>query len=364
MKPLEGIRVVAVEHFGAGPYGTMFLAGLGAEVIRLENAASGGDPGRRVGPHLLGDNDSQYFQSWNLGKKTVSLDLTKDRTAFEHLVANADALTNNLRGDVPAKLGLDYKTLAKVNRALVCLHVSAYGRDNERAAWPGYDFLMQAEAGLMSLTGEPDGAPCRFGTSIIDCMAGMTGAAALLACVLRAKRTGQGCDVDTSLFDVALHQLGYMGTWYLNGGEAMSRQPRSAHYSLTPVQTFTTADGWIFVMCMHDRFWVVLTEVLSRPDLVTDARFASQAARLKNRGALADVLDAEFRRRPTAEWLKLLSGRVPVAPINDLAQALDGPFAAASGMIASIDHPQKRGLRVLALPVKIDGERPQPKVCE
>jgi crotonobetainyl-CoA:carnitine CoA-transferase CaiB-like acyl-CoA transferase len=358
------MRVVALEHFGAGPYGTMFLAGLGAEVIRVENAASGGDPGRRVGPHLLGENDSQYFQSWNLGKKTVSLDLVKDRKAFERLVAGADALTNNLRGDVPAKLGLDYKTLSNVNPALVCLHISAYGRDNERAAWPGYDFLMQAEAGLMSLTGEPDGAPSRFGTSIIDCMAGMTGAAALLACVLRAKRTGKGCDVDTSLFDVALHQLSYMGTWYVNGGEAMSRQPRSAHYSLTPVQTFTTADGWIFVMCMHDRFWQVLTEALGRGDLASDARFATMAARLEHRAALTETLDAEFRCHSTNHWLKALSGRVPVAPINDLAQALDNPFVAATGMIAAAPHPAKPDLRVLAMPVKIDGERPRPKACE
>jgi crotonobetainyl-CoA:carnitine CoA-transferase CaiB-like acyl-CoA transferase len=364
MKPLEGTRIVAVEHFGAGPYGTMFLAGLGAEVIRVENTAGGGDPGRRVGPHLLGDDDSQYFQSWNLGKKSVSLDLKKDRKAFESLVAGADALVDNLRGDVPAKLGLDYRSLSKINPALVCLHISAYGRDNERASWPGYDFLMQAEAGLMSLTGEPGGAPSRFGTSVIDCMTGMTGVAALLACLLRAKRTGKGCDVDASLFDVALHQLTYMGTWYLNEGEVSSRQPRSAHYSLTPVQTFPTADGWIFVMCMTDRFWVVLAEILSRQDLLADTRFATQAARLENRGALTEILDAEFRRRTSAEWLAALSGVVPVAPINDLAQALDNPFVAATGMVRSLRHPERPDFRVLAMPVKIDGERPQPALCE
>ena len=265
---------------------------------------------------------------------------------------------------MPEKLGLDYKRLSRVNKALVCLHVSAYGRDNERASWPGYDYLMQAEAGLMSLTGEPNGAPSRFGTSIIDCMTGMTGAAALLACLLRAKRTGKGCDVDASLFDVALHQLGYMGTWFLNEGVASSRQPRSAHYSLTPVQTFPTADGWIFVMCMTDRFWEVLVTTLSRQDLSADTRFATQHARLENRAALTEVLDAEFRRRRTADWLKALSGRVPVAPINDLRQALENPFVAATGMIQSIDHPRKPGFRVLALPVKIDGERPQSKACK
>jgi crotonobetainyl-CoA:carnitine CoA-transferase CaiB-like acyl-CoA transferase len=360
VKPLEGLRILTVEHFGAGPYGTMFLAGLGAEVIKIENAATGGDPSRHVGPHFLGEDDSEYFQTFNLWKKSVSLDLTKDVERFHALVANADAVVNNLRGDVPGKLGLDYKSLARINPSVVCLHISAYGRDNERASWPGYDFLMQAEAGLMDLTGEPEGAPSRFGTSIIDCMSGVTGAAALLACVLRAKRTGKGCDVDASLFDVALHQLTYMGTWYLNGGEASSRQPRSAHYSLTPVQTFPTADGWIFVMCMKDSFWHELLDALSRRDLGKDPRFATQAARLENRAALTEILDAEFRRRPSAEWLKLLSGRLPVGPIHDMRRAFANPFVRSTGMLCSMNHPQKRGLRVLTLPVKIDGERPKP----
>jgi crotonobetainyl-CoA:carnitine CoA-transferase CaiB-like acyl-CoA transferase len=364
VKPLEGLRVLTVEHFGAGPYGTMFLAGLGAEVTKVENAATGGDASRHVGPHFLGEDDSVYFQCNNLWKKSVSLDLSREQEDFRALVKDADAVVNNLRGDVPAKLGLDYRTLAKVNPAVVCLHISAYGRDNERAAWPGYDFLMQAETGLMDLTGEPDGAPSRFGTSMIDFMTGMTGAATLLACVLRAKTTGKGCDVDASLFDVALHQLNYMGTWYLNGAEAHTRQPRSAHYSLTPVQTYTTADGWIYVMCMKETFWASLCEALSRPDLARDARFTTMAARLENRNALTETLDAEFRRRPTAEWLKQLSGRVPVGPVNDMRKAIENPFVAATGMIQSIQHPKKRGLRVFTLPVKIDGERPQAVVAE
>jgi crotonobetainyl-CoA:carnitine CoA-transferase CaiB-like acyl-CoA transferase len=246
----------------------------------------------------------------------------------------------------------------------VCLHISAYGRDNERASWPGYDFLMQAEAGLMDLTGEPGGAPSRFGTSIIDCMTGMTGVAALLACLLRAKATGKGCDVDASLFDVALHQLSYMGTWYLNGGEPSSRQPRSAHYSLTPVQTFATADGWIFVMCMKDSFWMSLCEALKRTDFAKDPRFATMAARLENRAALTEALDEEFRRKTTVDWLKALSGRVPVGPVNDMRQAFANPFAAAGGMVQAIDHPERPGLRVLTLPVKIDGERPLPVAAE
>jgi crotonobetainyl-CoA:carnitine CoA-transferase CaiB-like acyl-CoA transferase len=189
----------------------------------------------------------------------------------------------------------------------------------------------------------------------------MTGVAALLACLLRAKTTGKGCDVDTCLFDVALHQLNYMGTWYLNGGEAHSRQPRSAHYSLTPVQTYRTADGWIFVMCMKDSFWTALCDALG---LKLDARFSSMAARLENRDALTAILDAEFRKKTTSDWVKALSGRVPVGPVNDMTQAIANPFVASSGMIQAIRHPENPRLRVFTLPVKIDGERPQALAAE
>ena len=202
MRPLAGQRILTLEQFGAGPYGTMFLADLGAEVIKIENATIGGDPSRRVGPQRLGDEDSVYFQTWGSNKKSISLDLKSEegQARWRRLVPTADAIVNNLRGDQPAKLGLDYASLKALNPRVVCLHISAYGRGNAREAWPGYDYLMQAEAGLMSITGEPDGPPVRFGSSMIDFMTGMTGTVGLLSCLLEAKRTGQGCDVDVFPF--------------------------------------------------------------------------------------------------------------------------------------------------------------------
>ena len=187
MQPLEGMRVLTIEQFGAGPYGSMFLADLGAEVIKIENAEAGGDAARHVGPHKLGPGQGHYYQTWNMNKASVALDLKSaaGRAAFEHLVATADALINNLRGDQPAKLGLDYASLKRLNAKIVCLHISAYGRDNERRAWPGYDYLMQAEAGIMALTGEPEGAPSRIGCSMIDYMSGLTGVVGLLASISR-----------------------------------------------------------------------------------------------------------------------------------------------------------------------------------
>ena len=363
-KPLEGIRVLTLEQFGAGPYGTMFLAELGAEVIKVE-APQGGDPSRQVGPYKLGENDSQYFQAWNLGKKSVTLDMksAEGRRQFEALVTGADCVVNNMRGTQPAKLGIDYASLKHLKPAIVCLHISAYGRDNERKDWPGYDFLMQAEAGLMELTGEPDGPPTRVGVSMIDSMSGLTGIVGLLSCLLRARTTGQGCDVDTCLYDVAMHQLTYPGLWYLNEGDVSPRVPRSAHLSLAPVQTFPTKDGWIYVMCMTQKFWLALCEVMGRGDLVADPRFPDPNTRAKNRATLSAELDVTFRTRTTEEWLAAMNGLLPAAPVYCLDQALDSSFARETGMVSSVPHPAKGELRILANPLRIDGERLAQAAC-
>ena len=240
----------------------------------------------------------------------------------------ADALLNNLRGDLPAKLGLDYKAMSAVNSKIVCVHVSAYGRDNERASWPGYDYLMQAESGLMHLTGEPDGPPTRLGApSIIDQTTGLTAAVGLLSAIIQARSTGKGCDVDTCLLDVALHQLGYVATWYLNEGHVSTRQPRSAHFSVAPVQTFPTADGWIFIMCMTDKFWNESLGAIGPDRICWPIRaFATQTTRQTNRDALTEMIDGELRKQPTAYWLEQVQRRAAGRAGLDLAQALDNPF--------------------------------------
>jgi crotonobetainyl-CoA:carnitine CoA-transferase CaiB-like acyl-CoA transferase len=362
-KPLQGIRVLTLEQFGAGPYGTMFLAELGAEVIKIEPPE--GDPSRHVGPHRLGSADSEYFQAWNLGKKSVTLDIKSvdGRRQFEALVGSADCVVNNLRGTQPAKLGIDHASLRHIKPSIVCLHISAYGRANERADWPGYDFLMQAEAGLMELTGDPQGPPTRVGVSLIDSMSGLTGVVGLLACLLRARTSGQGCDVETCLYDVAMHQLTYPGLWYLNEGDVSPRVARSAHLSLAPVQTFPTRDGWIFIMCMTQKFWLALCKAMDREDLLDDPRFPDPNTRAKNRAELTDELDPTFRTRTTDEWLAKLNGLLPAAPVNRLDQALDSAFAVSAGMTASVPHRVKGALRVIANPLRIDGARLAQQAC-
>ncbi|HNR23079.1 MAG TPA: CoA transferase [Steroidobacteraceae bacterium] len=357
--PLAGIRVLTFENFGAGPFGSMYLADLGAEVIKIENRDQGGDATRGMGPFFLGENDSHFFQTFNLNKRSVTLNLKTEagQAVFRRLVARSDAVLNNLRGDQPEKLGLTYAALADVNPRIVCAHLSAYGRDNERKGWPGYDYLMQAEAGYLHLTGEPGSPPARMGLSIVDYMTGITTAVALLASLLGAMKTGRGRDIDVSLFDVALHQLSYPGTWFINERHRTERMPRSSHPSATPVQLLRTQDGWIFVMCMTEKFWHELLAVLGAQALGHDPRFATMQARREHRPELTAALDAIFETDTTSAWLARLQGRLPAAPVYNMEQALDNPFVERIGMIQATPHPQKPGFRALANPIKLDGQR-------
>ena len=357
--PLAGLRVLTFEAFGAGPFGSMYLADLGAEVIKVENRAQGGDATRGMGPYFLGEHDSHFFQTFNLNKRSVCLDLKQPagREAFKRLVAKSDAVLNNLRGDQPDKLGLTYDALQDANPRIVCAHLSAYGRDNERRGWPGYDYLMQAEAGFLHVTGEPGSPPSRMGLSIIDYMTGITTALAIVSALFGVARGSSGRDIDVSLFDVALHQLSYPGTWYLNEKLVTGRAPRSAHPTATPVQLFKTADGWIFVMCMTEKFWQELTRVIDRPSIAADPRFASMPLRREHRDALTVVLDSVFETDTTARWLERLQGALPAAPVYDMAQALENPFPLATGMIRSTPHPLRADFRSFANPIKLDGQR-------
>ena len=356
--PLTGYRILSAEQYGAGPYGTMFLAQLGAEVIKIEPPKQG-DTARAVGPHFLREGESLYFQSFNLNKKSVTLDLTAPtgQAVFRRLAQNAHAVANNMRGDLPDKLGLTYAALADINPAIVCAHLSAYGRDNDRAKWPGYDYLMQAEAGFLALTGEPEGPPVRFGLSMVDFMTGTMMTIGLLAALIEAARTGTGRDVDVDLLSAAVHQTSYPAVWYMNEGDVTPRAPRSAHPSVTPSQMFRTADGWIFVMAQLPKFWAILTGKIDRPDLASDPRFATPADRLANRETLTTVLDGVFQQQSTAHWLGVLQGHMPVSAVNPLDAALDNPFLRETGMLDTVAHPDRPELRVLANPIRLDGER-------
>lgn len=367
MLPLAGVRILAVEVYGAGPFGSAHLADLGAEVIKIEQCGTGGDVSRLVGPYLLGELDGHFFQSLNRNKKSLTLDLkhARGQEVLQRLAATADGLMGNLRGDQPEKLGITYRDLAPANAKIVCAHLSAYGRDGARKAWPGYDYLMQGEAGYLSLTGEPDGPPSRMGLSVVDYATGTTCALALLAGILEARRTGRGRDLDVSLYDVAMHQLNYPAAWYLNEGLATGRAPRSGHPFIAPSQLYRTRDGWIFVMAQTQRFWELLCDALGRPDLKQSPQFRDFHARRENRDRLTQLLDAEFGKRGTGAWLDKLRGTVPCGPVFDLAQALDNPYFLERGGVQVFDHPDKPGFKLVASPFRI-GEplpaKPAPKL--
>ncbi|NQV83967.1 MAG: CoA transferase [Rhodospirillales bacterium] len=352
-QPLEGVRVLAVEQYGAGPFGTMWLADQGAEVIKIEQPGSG-DFARDLGPYWFKNGESQWFHAYNRNKKSLTLDLRCDegRGVFLDLLKTADVVVSNLRGDVPEKLGLTYEHLKDANPKIVCAHLSAYGRTGPRASWPGFDYLMQAETGWFSLTGDPDNEPTRFGLSVVDQMTGLALAYAALCGVTRARASGEGGDLDVSLFDVALSNLGYPAMWYLNNGYVQKRMARSAHPSLTPCQLYKTADGWIYLMCNKEKFWPALAGALGHPEWVDDPRFKTFKERFEARPIIQDMLDAALSAKTTAEWLIDFAGTVPASPILDVGEAMENPFVTDEGRIQDIELEGHGTYRYLRPPVQ------------
>jgi crotonobetainyl-CoA:carnitine CoA-transferase CaiB-like acyl-CoA transferase len=348
--PLADVRVIAIEQFGAGPWGTMQLADLGAEVIKIEDPSVGGDVARYV-PPFAQDRSSLFFESFNRNKRSISLDLRHPagRAVFERLVAQADAVFSNLRGDGPAKLRIRYEDLAEVNPQIVCVSLSGFGATGPRAGEGAYDATIQALAGWMSITGGPQEPPTKSGLSLVDYSAGYVAAIALLAGIWQARRDGRGCDVDLSLFETALALLTYMGTWSATAGWVAQRLPDSSHQTVIPFQTFATAEGWLAVACAKESLWRRLCDALGRPELAADHRFTDLAARNVNRDELVAILGEAFRARTATEWVTLLSDHgVPCSTVNDIEGALADEQTLAREAIAAYEHPVLGTVRTVA----------------
>ncbi|HVB46716.1 MAG TPA: CoA transferase [Streptosporangiaceae bacterium] len=360
MRPLEDVRIVAVEQYGAGPFGSMHLADLGAEVIKIEDPRVGGDVGRYVPPFTAGE-DSLFFETFNRNKRSLSLDLASDagRKVFEDLVSRSDAVYSNLRGDVPAKMRITYDDLKHLNQAIVCCSLTGFGMTGPRSAEPGYDYILQGLAGWMSITGEPGGPPAKTGLSLVDYSGGFVAAISLLAGLHAARRDGIGMDCDVSLYDTAVSLLTYPATWHLNEGWIPERTRHSAHPSLVPFQNFEASDGWLVVGCAKEKFWQRLTGVIGRPDLATDPRFETFADRRANADILIPLLQDVFRRKTVREWLEpLYAASIPCGPVNDVARALVEEQTAARGLIVETDHPRFGRLLQLASPVRVGPDTP------
>jgi crotonobetainyl-CoA:carnitine CoA-transferase CaiB-like acyl-CoA transferase len=355
--PLDGLRILAVSQFGAGPFGTQMLADLGADIIKIEDPGVGGDSARYV-PPFQGEADSPYFQSFNRGKRSVALNLRHPdgQGVFHDLVRVSDAVFNNARGDLPDKLGLTYGTLKEINPRVVCCSLTGYGRTGPRAAEPAFDYLVQGYAGYMAVTGEPDGPPGKCGVSVIDFAGGYAAMVGLMVGLFDAQRTGIGRDVDISLLDTAVSMLSYFAVWTLNHDWIAERTRSSAHQTIVPAQNFPTRDGWIVIFCNKDKFWRDLVETLGAPELAEDARFRTFADRFAHKDALIPALQARFATRTTEEWLERLRGRVPCAPVNDVRQALADPQVTARDMIVEVEHPDFGPLKEVRSPVRTEGE--------
>jgi crotonobetainyl-CoA:carnitine CoA-transferase CaiB-like acyl-CoA transferase len=352
--PLADVRIVAVEQYGAGPWGTLQLADLGAEVIKIEDPAAGGDVGRYVPPFAEGE-DSLFFETFNRNKRSVSLDLRRPhgKAAFARLVAVSDVVFSNLRGDQPERLGLTFAQLEPLNPRIVCCSLSGFGMTGPRAAEGAYDYTVQGLAGWSSLTGEPEGPPGKSALSLVDFSGGYVAAIAMLAGVLRARREGVGCDCDLSLFETALAELTYIGTWQASRG---FESPRSgtAHTSMVPFQTFAAEDGSIVIACPKQHLFERLCEVLGCPEWIADARFAGFAERREHREELVSLIEHRLSTRTVRAWVDALAAAgVPCAPVNTVSQALADPQVAAREAIVGYPHPVLGDVRQVASPLRL-----------
>jgi crotonobetainyl-CoA:carnitine CoA-transferase CaiB-like acyl-CoA transferase len=359
MLPLADIRVVAVEQYGAGPWGTLQLADLGADVIKIEDPVAGGDVGRYVPPFAAGE-DSLFFETFNRNKRSVSLDLKSEagRAAFERLVAASDVVFSNLRGDQPERLGLTFPQLRGVNETIVCCSLSGFGMTGPRRAEGAYDYTIQGLAGWSSLTGEPDGPPGKSALSLVDFSAGYVAAIAMLAGVHAARRDGVGCDIDLSLLETALAELTYIGTWQASQGFTPERQG-TAHSSMVPFQTFAAGDGAIVIACPKQHLWVRLCGALERPDWAEDERFSGFAERRAHREQLVRLIEERLATRSVKEWISRLSAAgVPCAPVNSVEAALADVQVAARSGVVSYAHPSLGEVRQVASPLRFSGVEP------
>lgn len=346
--PLAGIRILDLTQTLAGPYCTMLLADLGADIIKVESRDRP-DRGRSM-PTAEINGQTAYFACLNRNKRAVLLNLKDegDRRKFIDLAANADAVVENFSPGVMRRLGIDFEVLRDVNPRIVVCSVSGFGQDAEG---PAYDYLVQALAGTMSITGDPDGPPTKYGVSVVDHVAGVFAALGVLSGLRAAERTGEGRHVDISLFDTHLSLLSYIAADYLNGGTLPVRQRASAHPYIVPSQLFATADGYVVVMPLADHMWKRLCRALELPDLEADPELESARGRLHQRERVIRSVAEPLSKLQTTEALaRLEAAGVPAAPVRTVAEALKDPRLEKRDMVVEVG-----GIKMMGNPVKVSG---------
>jgi crotonobetainyl-CoA:carnitine CoA-transferase CaiB-like acyl-CoA transferase len=367
MAPLDGIRVLELCHFLAGPYAGLVLADLGADVLKIEDP-SHPDDARSMGPYFQGDQ-SLYFLALNSGKRSVGIRLAsaEGRAVVADLVRDADVVIDNYRPGVLAKFGLDAGSLHRVNPAVVTCSLTGYGATGPDANRAGYDYTIQALAGVMSLAGEPDGPPTKAGISYVDHSGGITAALGVCAALVERARTGVGRHVDLALFDIQVSMLTYLASWQRNRDAEFSRTANSAHPSLVPAQNFRTADGHLALFVGNDAMWRRLVDVLD-DDALRDPRLATRQGRFEHRDEVLDRVQEALLRAPGRDWEKRLGeAGVACGVVNDVAGALAEPQTAARGLVVRNEHPEYGAYEHVRGPLPTqatDGLRPAPVLGE
>lgn len=355
---LRGVRVLDLSRILSGPFATMVLADLGADVVKVEDARHGDDT-RQWGPPYQG-GEATYFLAVNRNKRSIAVDLkSPDGLAVaRRLAERADVLVENFRPGTAARLGLGYDELSTCNPRLVYASISGYGQTGPMAAEPGYDAVAQALSGVMSVTGEADGPPVRVGVSSADLAAGMWAVIGILAALRARDSTGRGQWVDVSLLDGHVAWLTYVAAGYFATGKT-PRRYGSAHPSIVPYQAFPTAEGHLMLAVGNDRLWRACCQVLGLSHLADDPRFRANPDRVRHRGELLALIERALAARGAAEWAGLLAAAgVPAAPINTVPEALAHPQVLARDMVVELDHPTAGRIRALGSPLKLSADPP------
>lgn len=338
---LSDVLVLDLTRVLAGPYCTMLLGDFGADVIKIERPGRGDDT-RHWGPPFTESGLSAYYVCVNRNKRSVTLDLKSDagRAVLRDLARRADILVENFKVGTMERLGLSYETLRADNPGLIYCAITGYGQTGPYRERPGYDTVIQAQGGIMSVTGPADGEPYKVGVAIVDITAGFNALASILAALHHRERTDMGQYVDIALFDAQLGWLANVASNYLVSGEPPQRYG-NAHATIVPYQTIPTEDGHIMLAVGNDGQFAAMGDVIGRPDLANDVRFATNPARVEHRDELVPLLEARFRTRPTQVWIdELLAAGVPCGPVNDIPTALSDPQAQAREMVQQVEHPE------------------------
>ncbi|NUP74460.1 MAG: CoA transferase [Sinomonas sp.] len=351
--PLRDLVVLDLSRILSGPFATMTLADLGADVIKVEQPGRGDDT-RQWGPPFQGDQ-AAYYLSVNRNKRSLAVDLKSPGglAAVRRLARRADVIVENFRPGTAERLGLGYEELSAENPGLVYASISGYGQTGPEASRAGYDAIAQARSGIMSVTGEAEGPPVRVGVSSADLIAGTWAVIGILAALHEKQRTGQGQWVDISLLDGSVSWLTYVASGYFASGE-IPRRYGSAHPTIAPYQAFPTADGFVMLAVGNDGLWRKFASAVGRPELAEDPRFATNPLRVAHREELIAIIEQILPTAPTDTWVaRLDAAGVPVGPIQTVGEALADPQVLARGMVAEIEHPQAGRLKTVACPIRL-----------